>query len=152
MTRRYPLGPLLELTGWTMTDVRDLAPCGGEEYRLRVEHGVTERIADRLAIAAGLHPHVVWPEMADHAIADNQRACEECETRFLPKRSDQRFCSKECRWRKCNREGYRRRYQTDPAFREQQRQRVLAYQADERVAEVRRRKQRARDAERRKTA
>lgn len=151
MTRRYPLGPLLELTGWTMTDVRDLAPCGGEEYRLRQERGVTERIADRLAVAAGLHPHVVWPEMADHAIADNQRACEECETRFLPKRSDQRFCSKECRWRKCSREWYRRRYQ-DPAFREKERQRTVRYQADPRVAEVRRRKQRARDAKRRKAA
>lgn len=149
---RYPLAPLLELTGWTMTQVRQVAPCGGGEYQRRLREGVTERIADRLAVAAGLHPHVVWPEMADHAIADNQRACEECETGFLPKRSDQRFCSKECRWRKCNREGFRRRYQTDQAFREQQRQRVLAYQSDPRVAEVRRRKQRARDAKRRKAA
>src|SRR5690606_17349748 len=121
-----------------------IAPCGGEEYRLRRTEGVTERIADRLAVAAGLHPHVVWPEMADHAIADNQRACEECEAPFLPKRSDQRFCSKECRWRKCNRESYRHRYRTDPAFAAQERQRVLAYQSDERVAEVRRRKARIR--------
>src|SRR5690606_17390813 len=129
-------------------DVCDVAPCGGEEYRLRVEHGVTERIADRLAVAAGLHPHVVWPEMADHAIADNQRACEECEKPFVPSRSDQRFCSSSCRWRRSSRESYRLRYRTDPAFREKERQRTVRYQSDPRVAEVRRRKQRVRDAQR----
>lgn len=117
---RYPLAPLFELTGWTMTDVRDLAPCGGEEYRLRLERGVTERIADRLAVAAGLHPHVVWPEMADHAIEDAEQECadERCTATFVPTRKSHRYCSPRCFQRAYKRAKYRERYANDPAFRE----------------------------------
>lgn len=74
MSHRYPLGPLLALTGWTFADVNKVAPCNGSEYRLRAAEGVTERIADRLATAVGLHPHLVWPAMAEHAAEEAARA------------------------------------------------------------------------------
>lgn len=139
MTRRYPLEPLLALTGWTMTDVRDIAPCGGEEYRLRVEHGVTERIADRVAVAAGLHPHVVWPEMADHALEDASRPCadERCTTTFVPTRKSHRYCSPACFQRAYKRAKYRARYATDPAFREAELARArVKREADKRARKV----------------
>lgn len=131
MTRRYPLEPLLELTGWTMTQVRQVAPCGGEEYRLRVEHGVTERIADRLACAVGLHPHVVWPEMAAHALEDAEQECadERCTTTFVPVRKSHRYCSPRCFQRAYKRAKYRERYASDPAFREAEVARARAKRA-----------------------
>jgi hypothetical protein len=96
--RRYPLGPLFELTGWSMNRVSEIAPTGGPEYRRRRVEGVTELVADRLAVAAGLHAWLVWPEMADHAICDAQRECaaDECEEQFVPADPRQRFCSPRC--------------------------------------------------------
>lgn len=140
MTRRYPLAPLFELTGWTMSDVRDIAPCGGEEYRLRRTEGVTERIADRLAVAAGLHPHVVWPEMAAHALEDASQPCadERCTNTFIPVRKSHRYCSRNCR----NRRHERMKYRTDPEFRARKRGASQAYYAqvaDYVKAQVRRR-------------
>lgn len=37
------------------------------EYR---RDGLSELVADRMAVKAGLHPFSVWPEMADHHIED----------------------------------------------------------------------------------
>lgn len=99
MERRYPLEPFLRLTGWSMQRIRSIAPCGGEEYRTRLERGVTELIADRLACAAGHDPYVVWPEMLDHQIVDVSAACQECEKQFVPTRKGHRFCSDRCRER-----------------------------------------------------
>lgn len=81
-----------------MTQVCEMAPCGGDEYARRLEVGVTERIGDRLACAAGFHPHEVWPQMLDDAIADlPDKWCPECDCLFIPSRpSVQRFCSKRC--------------------------------------------------------
>lgn len=131
MTRRYPLAPLFELTGWTMADVRQVAPCNGAEYRLRLREGVTEGIADRLACAAGLHPHVVWPEMADHALEDASQPCadERCTTTFVPTRKSHRYCSPRCFQRAYKRAKYRERYAADPAFREAEVARARAKRA-----------------------
>lgn len=139
MTRRYPLAPLFELTGWSVSEIRRLAPCGGEEYRLRVEHGVTERIADRLAVAAGLHPHVVWPEMAAHALEDASQPCadERCTNTFVPVRKSHRYCSPRCFQRAYKRAKYRERYRTDPTFREAELARARAKrEADKRARKV----------------
>lgn len=96
MTRRYDLAPFLALTGWTMSRVQEIAPCGGREWRRRKAEGVTEYIADRIATAAGLHPHNVWPEMHADAIAIDGKVCDECGERFVPARSIQRFCTRPC--------------------------------------------------------
>lgn len=114
--RRYPLEPFLQLTGWSLNRIETIAPCGGDEHRLRNERGVTERIADRIACAAGWHPHEIWPEMLDHAIADlPDRACaaSDCTERFVPTNGKQRYCSRNCQ----SRVWQRRRYATDEAFR-----------------------------------
>lgn len=97
MKKRYPLEPLLELAGWNITRVHEVDPCNGPEYRVRKERGVTERVADRLATAAGYHPSEIWPEWLDDSIEDVERPCHECEQRFVPIQPTQRFCRPQCR-------------------------------------------------------
>lgn len=100
MIRRYPLEPLRQLTGWSVVELNRLAPCNGTEYRLRMEHGVTEKIADRLAVAAGVHPWLIWPEMEDHiTLTMPVCAADGCEERFLPRDCRTRYCSATCRHR-----------------------------------------------------
>jgi hypothetical protein len=80
-------------------------------------HGVTSRVAERLAIEAGLHPYNVWPDMADHDLIDTQIPCVECETPFTPTRKGHVYCTTKCRNRRHSRERMRRLYQTDPDHR-----------------------------------
>jgi hypothetical protein len=124
--RRYPLDPLRQLTGWSMRHITTIAPCGGPEYRTRLDQGVTAAIADRLAVAAGLHPHLVWPEMLDHAIEDHQRTCEAegCAERFSPpdRAPHMRFCSPRCKRRE-----KMRRYRARPHGAEANRRHSAAY-------------------------
>lgn len=112
--RRYPLDPFTRLTRWTMRDIQNVAACNGTEWRIRKDRGVTEPIADRLACAAGWHPHEIWPEMLDHAIADlPDRACANCGETFIPNRpSIQRFCTRRCYRRHHSRATNRRRRST----------------------------------------
>lgn len=109
--RRYPLQPLLELTGWTMNRVTQIAPCNGGEYRLRLADGVTERTAERIAVAAGYHALEVWPEMIEEAYS--ACAAADCERRFIPTRKGHSYCSDRCR----ERVRMRLKYQTDEAHR-----------------------------------
>lgn len=41
-----------------------------QEYRAL---GVTECVADRLAVRAGFHPYEIWPELVDHTLAKHER-------------------------------------------------------------------------------
>lgn len=129
--RRYSLEPFVALTRWTFSQIQDVAPCNGSEWRLRREQGVTERIADRIACAAGYHPHEVWPEMLDHAIADlPDRRCDECDGEFIPARpSIQRFCSRRCYRRHHARNTVRRKRAT-PEGAEANRERRRRYYAE----------------------
>lgn len=111
--RRWPLQPFLDATGWSMTRIREVAPCNGVEYRRRRTEGVTEATADRLAIAAHLHPWEIWPEIEHLA----EIPCAECNEGFVPFRKNHLHCSKRCYQRAYKREKYRRLYATDPAFR-----------------------------------
>jgi hypothetical protein len=97
--RRYPLDPLFAAMRMSPHAACIWLGCSGStelEYRSR---GVTERVADRLAVKAGLHPYVVWPEMAEHTMTQIQRRCDHCEELFFPARTDQRFCTPLCRKR-----------------------------------------------------
>lgn len=129
--RRYSLEPFFALTRWTMRDIQDIAACNGSEWKIRKERGVTEPIADRIACAAGWHPHEVWPEMLDDAIADlPDRTCPECEQQFIPNRpSVQRFCSKLCYRRHHARETNRRR-RANPVEQAKNRERRRRYYAE----------------------
>lgn len=130
-SRRYPLEPFLTLTGWTRSQVQDVAACNASEWRLRTEQGVTEFVADRIACSAGWHPHEVWPEMLDHAIADlPDKDCDECGETFIPNRpAIQRFCSKRCYRRHHGRKSMQRR-RMDPTEAEKNRQRRRRYYAE----------------------
>ena len=121
---RYPLAPFFALTGWTMSDVAEVAPCSGQEWRKRRDEGVTERIADRIAVAAGLAAVNVWPELLDDQIAACSKVCDECGEGFVPShkaRKDARFCSRNCN----KRFHYRKRYRE--ALAEQERDRARRY-------------------------
>lgn len=123
--RRYPIAPLIAATGWSMARIRDIAPCNGDEYRDRIERGVTERIADRLATAAGLHPLLLWPNWLDNATVP----CAECGEPFFPCRRGHRYCSRRCGNRVLQRNRWRALYASDPGFREAERaRRRAAYQ------------------------
>ena len=121
---RYSLAPFFELTGWSMKRVTTVAPCNGVEYGIRLSDGVTDRIADRLAVAAGYHPHEIWPEL--EALAAVACAGSRCSERFVPLRKSHRFCSKECFQREWKRDRYRQRYASDPEFRARERARSRA--------------------------
>lgn len=99
--RRYPLEPFFKLTGFSLNRIREIAPCAGPEYQLRQSEGVTERIADRLASAAGFHPWEIWPEMANHVIEGMEKPCadERCANTFLPAKRNQMYCHPDCRQR-----------------------------------------------------
>ena len=98
----YPFADLaaaMRLTEHQATAVLGLSGSTAQDYR---HNGMSWRVADRLAVKAGFHPGQVWPEWIDDAIADAHVACADCGTRFIPKRSNHRFCSTHCsdRWRK----------------------------------------------------
>ena len=65
VTRRYPLAPLEE-RGVTH---RTVGTAGSNWARCRTE-GIAEAIADRWAVAAGLHPGQVWPEWFGGVLSD----------------------------------------------------------------------------------
>lgn len=69
-----------------------------KEYR---REGMSEKVAERLAVAAGFHPFVVWPEMTEVRCQSVEQECaaEGCDVRFVPARpqSHQKFCSLKCR-------------------------------------------------------
>jgi hypothetical protein len=103
VTVRYPLQPLADALGLTL-DTPGLARrlnLSGTTWKEYRDLGVSERVADRLACKAGLHPFMVWPEMADEAVEAVHVDCEGdwCSTRFLPAKPWQRFCSTYCRER-----------------------------------------------------
>lgn len=132
MTRLYPLEPLAEAMGCTLSEVGRRLGVSGTTWKQYRDQGVSELVADRLATRAGLHPAVVWPEWMDDQIDEVGRECW-CGTRFVPKRSHQRHCSPTCRDRARNAQKaqYRRsRYQTDPEWAEAQRARRRAYYAE----------------------
>lgn len=143
MIRRYPLAPFLALTGWTMNHVTKVAPCNGSEYRVRLEQGVTERTADRLAVVAGLHPWSVWPEMADHA--DPRRSCAAvgCDALFLPpdRAPHALYCSARCRQRM-----KARRYRAKPHGAETNRRHRRAYYEANRHYELEQKRRARREA------
>lgn len=68
--KRYPFQPLMERIGArSLNDagVR-LGVSGTTLYKYRGE-GLSAGVADRLAVGAGLHPAMVWPEWVDDGLS-----------------------------------------------------------------------------------
>lgn len=114
--RRYELAALVAASGLTESQLAIKVKLSGSSLKKARETGLIESAADRYAVRAGFHPYEVWPEMADHALEDAGRECDECDTQFTPNRSHQRFCSQLCQQRNLQRRRQRIKYQTDPDF------------------------------------
>lgn len=141
--RRWPIQAFFDATGWTMKQSRKVSPCSGPEYHLRLSHGVTERVADTLATAAGMHPWSIWPEMADVATTDALEACAGCPDQFMPTHASQRYCCPRCR----RAAAMRRQRATNPGLAERQRELRRRYYVENRDYELSyARRRRARDA------
>lgn len=125
-TRRYPIEPLAELTRLSISQLCRRHGISGTT----AQAGLTADLADRVCIAHDLHPYNVWPDMADHHLADQQRTCadERCAATFTPEAARQRYCDDRCRVRRQKRDWYRRRYQSDADWRATQVDRVSRYQ------------------------
>lgn len=147
MTRLYPLGPLAEAMGCTLSEVGRRLGVSGTTWKQYRDRGVSELVADRLATRAGLHAAVIWPEWMNDQIERSMRECPECGQRFFPVNRRHTFCHKTCGNRARSRKRYRRLYATDPAFAEAERQRRRAmYEA---CGEYERARQRRYNARRR---
>ena len=122
---RYSLEPLAASLGVPLHSLgRRLGVSGStwQEYR---DQGVSERVADRLAVRLGVPTLSVWPEMTELAAA----ACAECSGSFIPNRKGHIYCSKRCRARVAQR-AYHRRRRADPVFGEIERERCRRYKAE----------------------
>lgn len=98
ITTRYPLDPLYKAMGLSPHQAGIALGLSGstqQDYRRR---GVTERVADRLAIRAGLSPYEIWPEMVDDQIASLHVPCarHDCDGTFIPVQATQKTCSPRC--------------------------------------------------------
>ena len=157
MKRLYPLAPLAALAGLEVHQLASRLHLSGSTWQQYRDEGVSERVADRMAVRLGFDPYVVWPEMLDHAIEDTSKPCarEGCDARFMPVNSLHRYCSARCKkkenmraWRrtdagrKWENEARRRRYQETAEY-ERARER-RRYWAD---PEAQRARMRARRAE-----
>lgn len=120
MARYYPFAPLDALIAddTTLAAARRLGVSPRTVHRWREDGRLSEQQADRAAVALNLHPFELWPEMAEHAIADMSRVCanDRCRCVFIPHRRDQRYCERACMMRAKARRREARLYQ-DPEFR-----------------------------------
>jgi len=95
--RRYPVDRLAAVLG--MTEHAALAWLGitGTEQLEYRRRGLTDYQADRLAVKAGFHPAVIWPELVEDRIRRYVRVCSACSEPFLPVDSGRRhYCSHAC--------------------------------------------------------
>ena len=144
--KRYPFAPLAEAMGLSQHQAAIALGLSGSTQKDYRERGLTERVADRLAVKAGIDPYNVWPEMVDDLVASVERVCasDRCDNRFLPVRRDQVACSKRCgvRVRHLRR---MHRYRTDPSVAAARKAESARYYAECREY-VRERQRRARSA------
>lgn len=113
--RFYPLQALAEVAGVEFRSLGRLLGLSGSSWPVVRDRGATMDAAERYAVRLGLHPFSVWPEMADEAAARVSKPCVECGEPFIPTRKGHRFCSHNCRERR----RMRKKYQSDPVWREQ---------------------------------
>lgn len=67
--KRYPLQPLAALLGMDLGPLGKRLGVSGRTWQEYRDQGVSEKVADRMAVKCGLDPYCVWPEMLDDAIA-----------------------------------------------------------------------------------
>lgn len=130
--RRYPLAALVEASRVSESALARMVGLSGSTLKRAREMGLTESAADRYALRAGLHPHLIWPEMAAHQLADLPVcASTDCDETFVPRdaKSQQVYCSARCR----NREKIRRYRATPKGAAKARRYRRTYYWSDPRI-------------------
>ena len=140
--RRYQIQPLISAMGLSQDAAMRKLRISGNQYQQYRDLGMRRAVADRQAVKAGFHPYEVWPEMADHDIADIERVCaaDGCDERFLPpqfggnKKHPARFCSERCR----KREKMRRYRQRNPETRVKAAEYARQYRSEVAEAKARR--------------
>lgn len=130
--KRYPIRPLLDVLNVSLSQIHRASGFNGEQYRTVRDKGLTEGQADRICVAFGLHPMFVWRDWLD----DLELVCadDSCGRRFVPARGNQKYCCPEHGHRVAQRNYERRRYQTDPVYREKTLARMRVYDAGSRRA------------------
>ena len=142
--RRYSLTPLVEAMRLNegQSPARALG-MSGTRFTTYAVNGVTEPVAERLALRAGFVPYEVWPEMLTHAIEDVSRTCaaDDCEVTFVPGPrggKNRRYCSPTCGARM-----HMRRYRQTETGKQKNREYVARYKAEAREAARRRAERKA---------
>jgi lambda repressor-like predicted transcriptional regulator len=131
--KRYPVDVLTELSGMSASALcRKAGVSSSTIAKSRSRHGLTEEMAERLAVAAGFLPYLIWPEWLEDVIEDCSVECadERCHTRFVPSRRNNIYCSPGCTSRASAR-AYSRRRREDPAVRAEEAQRAKEYRAQD---------------------
>ena len=65
---RYPLEPLADAMGITVHKACTRLRVTGATYQEYRDRGLTPMVADRLAIKAGFHPGLIWPQWVTDAL------------------------------------------------------------------------------------
>jgi hypothetical protein len=125
--RRYPIEPLMALTGKTQFALLEGRRVNSETWSNIRDRGFTPQMADKVACANGFHPSLVWPSWEQDEFDELSVACKGCETLFIPKRKGQKFCTHPCGHRYRERVRRRKRYATDPEYAQKRRDDARAY-------------------------
>lgn len=68
---RYPIEPALAVARMSVKALSLHAGLSSSTLqKSKARGGLTEYVADRVAVSLGLHPYELWPEMAEHHAAD----------------------------------------------------------------------------------
>jgi hypothetical protein len=111
--RRYPIEPLMALTGKTQFALLEGRRVNSETWSNIRDRGFTPQMADKVACANGFHPSLVWPSWEQDEFDELSIPCKECGERFIPKRKGHVFHVVAC----AKRAQARDRYQNDPEYR-----------------------------------
>jgi hypothetical protein len=119
ITVKYPLQPLAALMGMTEYSAAKALGMDDSAYCLYKRHGMSELVADRMAVKAGLVPWTVWPEMLERAMNDAKEARLERRRRnqrewITPERAAAYWAKYYAENADYVRAQVRRRYQADP--------------------------------------
>ena len=139
---RYPLQPLLDAAGMSLSELRELCPMNGRVYRNARTIGLTEDQADRWSCKVGLLPWLIWSDWLEDA--ERKCAADDCTERFVPRDKANIWCS-----RRCYQRIKMRRYRSTEAGRENNRKWRNAWYAEcaaYDIASSRRRRQARKDA------
>lgn len=66
---RWPLQPLLDATGQTPYGIAHATGVSQGMIRDAVTSGLSDNLADKIAIRLGWHPAMIWPEWADAGLS-----------------------------------------------------------------------------------